>query len=499
MTRICLVLGEKTFQQTLDSASRHEQWCDLYEIRADYWNPRELSSLKSLPAQLNKPAILTIRLPIDGGQWEGPLEERECILLEALDGSWFGVDIEMDQNLPLVESKARERGIKVIESFHDFHGIPQDIPRLFLEIAQKGHIPKGATWIESTQDFVEWTKVAEQIAALGEKVFLGMGDFGTPTRILGGRWNISWTYASCSDQPLAPGQVPVKELKDLYQVEKISYSTQVFGIIGNPVLHSKSPLIHNRALGFLGLNAVYVPFPVDKPLHFWPLLESLGIQGLSVTIPWKEAALEMAKNALSDQAKKIGACNTLSFSSPRWKGDNTDAPGFLEPLLDHFTQEQWAGLKVLVIGNGGAARAAIYALKEAGCEVLVLGRNLSKVQGLAFEMGVKSALLHPSSLEQIKAHRHLMIQTTPVGMGAHEGENPLEFYDFQGDEVIYDMIYVPLWTPFLKKGKEKGCKIFFGKDMLLGQAYHQFKIFTGQDYPQELKEIVARELEKLSH
>jgi 3-dehydroquinate dehydratase/shikimate dehydrogenase len=374
MAKVTLVLGEETLENNIALAIEHQNDADLFEVRADFLRQEELANLPSLALKLPKPAILTFRLPKDGGVWRSSEKQRQQAFLLALEGSWYAIDIEEFIEAPTIIQKAREKGIKIVRSFHNFEGIPKDTGKRMKDIAESGFIPKAAVTCRNSQDFARWVRIAEEIQELKVKVLLGMGDFGLPTRLLAGLWGMSWTYGSSEGQTMAPGQITVSAMTQIFRVQAVNSKTTVYGIIGNPVLHSKSPHFHNMALAHLGLDALYLPFPVSDPKNFWPLLGALNIKGLSVTIPWKGDAALWAQGQ-TPRVQKIGACNTLYIQKNRWMGDNTDAPGFFEPIAERLGPESLAGKKACVIGNGGASKAAIYALLEAGVEVLVLGKK----------------------------------------------------------------------------------------------------------------------------
>jgi 3-dehydroquinate dehydratase/shikimate dehydrogenase len=145
--------------------------------------------------------------------------------------------------------------------------------------------------------------------------------------------------------------------------------------------------------------------------------------------------------------------------------------------------------RATVVGTGGAARSVLWALGQQGFKVVVLGRTPAKVQALALEFGVESASLGPESRSAVEDHADLIVQTTSVGMGDAEGHDPLDWYDFTGREIAYDIIYAPRWTKFLKRAGKAGCRLLFGEDMLVNQAFGQFERFTGRPYPKEALKI----------
>jgi len=244
------------------------------------------------------------------------------------------------------------------------------------------------------------------------------------------------------------------------------------------VAGSLSPRLHNRGLAALGLDAVYLPFLVDELASFFRLAELLRLQGLSVTIPHKEGVLPFLAQR-NEAVQAIGACNTLLRAQEGWRGENTDAEGFLSPLGCLR-----AGSRAVVLGAGGAARAIVYALRRAGLEVLILNRTAARAERLAAEFGCRAAGLDSRGLELLRERADLIVQATSAGMEPEVEADPLPEYRFRGGEIVYDIVYKPPLTRFLKRARRAGCRVIPGLEMLLGQGRAQFKLFTGREYPQ---------------
>jgi len=460
---------------------------DLAEVRADLLDRAEWSGLNDFSQTANLPLILTLRQPRDGGQWAGSAGERRAFFQVALEGAWTWFDLEDDQRLPDLEAAWIAQGGKLVVSFHDFEGVADGwADRL---VAARGpHITtKAAVFPKSSAEFLRFLTDLQGLPpdqGGDGLVALAMGGFGFASRVLAARLGSRWTYASIPGQTTAPGQVDPATLQNIYRFREQTPETPVYGIVGNPVFHTKSPLIHNPGLAYLGLPGTYVPFLADDLSSFFDACDRLNVRGLSCTIPFKEDVL-LHLATMSAAVKATGACNTL-WREPQgfWNGDNTDAPGFLTPLGD-LLENRWDDLRATVVGTGGAARGVVWALRQRGVKVVVLGRTPDKAQALAQEFGAEWAPLGPESRLVVEDHPDLIVQTTSVGMGDTAGQDPLEWYDFAGREIAYDIIYAPRWTTFLTRAKAAGCKVLFGEDMLVNQAYGQFRAFTGQEYPKE--------------
>lgn len=487
MAGICLILSGKSLSENGDILKEYQGEYDLVEIRADFLDPSAWDYLNRWGENLPCPSILTLRLPEDGGVFQGGAPARRAFFEKAVQGPWTYLDIEAAHPLPAHEKIFIESGRKIIRSFHDFQEVPADYPAKMAACSGRGYIAKGAVTPKTTADFNRYLRQTLELDDF-PKITLAMGSIGAPSRILAEKLGSLWTYSVPGDQALAPGQFDAITLNHIYGFRKVSKSTKVLGIVGNPILQTKSPRIHNPALADQNTNTVYIPFHSDNLTDFMETADLLKIQGLSVTIPFKEDAAALLGTNASPRVRAIGACNTLYRTAEGvWAGENTDAPGFLSPLLRALGNRSLKDLPVTVLGTGGASRAAVYSLAQAEAKILVLGRNPDRVHELMREFDVAGGNLSEESLPSLRAHSQVIVQTTPLGMGELEGQNPLEWYRWKGHEVAYDLIYNPEKTAFLTSAEKAGCLILNGLPMLWEQAYRQYELFTSQPYPESLK------------
>ncbi len=257
---------------------------------------------------------------------------------------------------------------------------------------------------------------------------------------------------------------------------KINPETKVFGIIGFPLSHSLSPVMHNRAFEELGINAVYLYFPCREVEGVVAGMKSLSIKGLSVTIPHKEKICRYV-DELDPIAKSIGAINTLVNKGEKVIGYNTDAYGAVMALKSRI--EDLRAKKVLIIGAGGASRAIGFALKEEGAEISITNRTEQRGIALAKELKAK---FYPFS--DIRGDFDIVIQTTPLGMYPEIEKMPsVPDSIFEKKPVVMDIIYNPMETAFLKLAKKKGCETISGVDMFVYQGAKQFELWTGKQAP----------------
>jgi shikimate dehydrogenase len=274
-------------------------------------------------------------------------------------------------------------------------------------------------------------------------------------------------------------------LRRLYRIKELNRDSEIFGIIGNPVSHSRSPLMHNPALAALGRNGVYLPFEVSDVGEFIrdfvrPATKKIDwrLGGLSVTIPHKLAVMPHLDH-IDATAKTIGAVNTIVVEGNELYGYNTDVTGAMKPL-EELTELR--GARVAVIGAGGSARAICYGLNQRGAAVTIFARDLRKAQQLADEFGAKLA-----TLDSFSGDTDIVINCTPIGMHHHsEGQSPLSADSLQGVKLVYDLIYTPVETALLRDAKAAGCQTLGGLAMLVGQAAEQFRLWTGRVAPLEV-------------
>lgn len=464
-----------------DLARANAARIDLVELRADFLDGGELPHLRRFPALTGLPAILTIRRAAEGGRFCGDEPARRRLIAAAAGGYRY-VDLESDVDRSF--DRAVPATVRVIRSLHDANGVPGPLGRIVRELPRSpAEIAKAAVTPRNGREMVDVIEAARGLGAAragGERIVLGMGRFGVPTRILAAHLGNYLTFCSLGARSAAPGHLDPDVMVDLYRFRSIHAGTRVLGVIGTPVSHSRSPQLHNPALAAAGIDAVYVPIELDDVAELDRLARLLPLDGCSVTIPHKGGAARMSD--ASETVRRVGACNTLVRTPNGWRGENTDAHGFLAPLR----RTAPAPRRAAVIGAGGAARAVVYALRSIGAELLILNRTAERAHALALEHGASAARLDSSGLAQVPEYSELIVQTTSMGLPDNPGD-PLAGYDFHGHEVVYDLVYGSGLTPMLERAREAGCTIIDGGQMLAEQAYEQFRLFTGCAFPDSVK------------
>ena len=474
-TMICVSIGRGRHKQMI-AEHRHlvEQGVELVELRLDYI--RRAVSLKRLLTNRPGPTVVTCRRQQDGGKWAGSEEARLVLLRSAVADGVEYVDLEDD----IAGSIPRFGSTKRIVSYHNFRETPQDLDSVYQRLAALDpDIVKIATMAHQSHDNLRMLRMVK--AAKVPTVGLCMGDIGTPSRILAGKFGSPFTFATFHhERSLAPGQLSYRQMRELYHYDKIDAETEVFGVIADPIGHSLSPRVHNAALRALKQNRVYVPFRVPRE-DLAPFIQDcgeLGVKGLSVTIPHKEEVTNYI-NSSDEFVKGIGAANTVIFDGERTLGYNTDCTAAVGSVLTLLSKDDLGGRTALILGSGGVARAVAYGLHQAGADVTISGRNSEKTRELAIQVECKTI----DWTERHKAACLLLVNCTPVGMHPNVDESPFDPSFLRRGMFVFDTIYNPEQTLLLKNAREQQCRTVSGVDMFIRQAALQFKLFTGDKPP----------------
>jgi len=476
-SKLCLVLTGKTLKTNLNIIQKQRTNIDLVELRADFLNPAEYSFIPRFAQDLDLPVILTLRRKEDGGKFAGTEAERRTLLKKSITEKYSFIDLERDFVDKHFEDKLQNIGVKIIRSIHNFHGVPWGLSRSIRAMAKKrNEIPKAAVMCQNTKELYRLLCCFKKLEDV-EKILIGMGEYGVPTRILSSYLGSYLCFCSEADSLAARGHIGSKTLVNLYRFININKNTEIYGVIGNPIRHSLSPQIHNRGFQICGYNAVYLPFLVDEISYFFKIARLLPIKGFCVTIPHKHTVLRFLTQK-HETVKAVKACNTVLHINNNFFGTNTDIFGFLKPLKKYLSS--FKDKRATVIGAGGASRAIVYALKKAGAAVLVLNRTQERAQKLSRKFNCEWGGITTKDIERIRDYSDLIIQTTSIGMTPNKDQDPIPAYQFSGKELVYDIIYNPPLTKLLIRALDAGCKVINGEEMLTAQAEEQFTLFSGK-------------------
>ncbi len=492
---ICVSIGRGRHKMMM-AEHRHlaEQGVQLVELRLDYI--RRAVNLKRL--MKNKPCsvIATCRRPEDGGEWQGTERDRLMLLRTAIADGVDYVDLEED-----VASQIPRFGpTKRIVSYHNFRDTPEDLEHIHERMCQLDcDIVKLATMAHKPADNLRMMDLMQSSSK--PMIGLCMGEIGTPTRILAGKYGAPFTYATFhADRQLAPGQLTYKEMLSPYHYDDINDKTKVYGVIADPVGHSLSPCIHNAAFRHLNVNAVYVPFRVPREDldAFLFNCRKLEIDGLSVTIPHKESVLQNL-DQVDGAVHGIGAANTIVFEDDVAVGYNTDfhaAMDSIEEVAGDGNSEPLDGKTALVLGAGGVSKAIVFGLKRRNVKVTIASRTRFRSDMLAEQMKAKAIEWDDRYNDQ----HDLLINGTPVGMHPNVDETPYDTSKIHFSTIVFDTVYNPEQTLLVKGARNAGCRVVTGVEMFVRQAAMQFKLFTGQEPPLDvMREEIRRTIGAARH
>ena len=492
-TRLCIPVHESTVDALKRAANEVSRDADIIELRVDALSPDQVDDrLHEVIRELSKPVILTFRPYEQGGYRELSLSERKDFWQRHFESPAAFFDLEADLVAELIdwETDKQPDWSKVICSHHDFGGLPTDLESLFERMSfTPARILKFAFKANEIVDSVPVLKLLSWAHKKDREIIaLSMGEAGVITRIVGPSLGSFLSYATTAGRVgTAPGQLTVDELKNVYRINSITNDTMITGLVGSPVLHSVSPHMHNAAFADRNLNGVYLPFHVDDLSSFLgvmvtPASRELGwnLRGLSITAPHKTKILEYL-DRVDPMAQQVGAVNTVVLENEQLCGYNTDADGFIEPLVRRIGS--LSGARAAVIGAGGAANAAVFALKQRGVDVTLYVRDLNRAKSICERFNICCELLSPVEF----AGADLVINTTPLGsFGESVNDTPALASQLQRSSFVYDLVYNPIETRFMREGRAAGCHVLGGLEMLVEQARLQFKLWTNTNVSYEL-------------
>ena len=482
---ICAVIRTETSDQAIaEMQEARRLGADLCELRIDYLKDPDLEKiLKARPL----PVLATVRPKWEGGQFAGDERDRVGLLEDAcLHGAEY-VDVEFR-----AYKDFNRRQAKLVVSWHDFEKTPADLSAIARKMAALDpFLVKVACHAGGAADLVRLVNLQKTFPS--PLAVIAMGEFGEPLRVLSSRYGGWLTFASIRPgAESAPGQVTVEEMVRLYQAKSIDAATEIYGVIGNPVAHSKSPVVFNDVFKHLGMNARYVKIKVDDAGLLKDLIGAMELRGLSVTIPHKQAVMA-SLDETDEIAKGIGAANTVTAREGKLLGANTDILAAIEAVKEAAVKK-WShgvyGLRALVLGAGGVSRAIAWGLQREAARVVIANRTFERGKALAEELGVD--FIRWENLADARAQ--IVVNGTSVGMTPKVDESPVDAAFFKKDMVAMDTVYTPRHTKFLTDARAVGALTIDGVEMFLRQANHQFRLWKGRPIPTEILKEFGQKL-----
>src|SRR5579871_5555666 len=438
--KVCVAIIGTTAAEMLEKASAVVKETPFLEFRLDYLE-KPLLALPKLKHFFEDntaaTAIATCRRAANGGKFSGNVAAEMEILSKAAGAGFHIVDLELESAEALKKGelqKLRDTGVALIISHHDFNAT-KDLDGIYQRIAPfHPDFVKIVPTAKSLTDNVTLIRFLERMTDNSNIIGICMGDAGIISRVLGLR-------------------------------------------AGNAIKSSLSPVMMNTAFRRETVNAVYLALQSHKVTDLLKLVHEIPIQGLSVTMPHKQEIMSHLEKT-DPLSAKIGACNTvLRAQDGKLYGFNTDVAGIVGPLEKRMSLR---GAKALVLGAGGAARAAVFGLRDKGADVFILNRTAETAQKLAKQSGSKT--IKKEALA--KTPFDVIINATPIGMAGQKGAQLLEAKDLN-TKLVFDLVYNPVETPLLRAARQQNIPIITGVEMFVQQGARQFEIWTGKPAPEE--------------
>jgi 3-dehydroquinate dehydratase / shikimate dehydrogenase len=487
--RIIVTLAAPSLSQAEAQAERLSGAPVGYELRLDCL--RNLDNLETqihqMLLRLHAPQVIaTCRRQQAGGYFQGKVEEQVKLLQSAVRAGCHWVDLELESVQRLGSRVLGEfRPAKVMVSYHNYRKLPA-LGEIYRKMAR---LPVPVVKIAGqARELSDNLKILSLLKAHGRHnpkvVALGMGPSGLPSRLLALRWGCPFTYASAGNHlSAASGQLPSDVMRSLYRVDHLDRRTRLYGIVGSHASLSLSPSMHNAAFQAKHVNALYLPCETSRLGDFLKFARHMGFQGFSVTMPYKRKIISEL-DWLDPLARQIGACNTVALQHGKWMGWNTDAAAVVEVLVKRL---RLAGSRILILGAGGAARAAAYALRAEGAQVILTARREKEARRLAKAISAQTVSWSGADNLEVDA----VINATPLGMAPHVDSIPVNLARLR-TRVVFDMVYYPLETRLLAQARGRGLTTISGLSMLVAQGARQFEIWTGDAAPRALMEQAVR-------
>ncbi|CAL5437108.1 unnamed protein product [Camellia sinensis] len=513
---VCTTLECETMEEMVCSMEKaKEEGADLVELHFDSISFSHISQVEHLLKHRPLPVIVSFRLNSGrstsrglGGECKSKTKSRCFQVLRLalqLDVEFIEIDLQVAFEVGLTEFMNNRSNSKIIVSSHVNSGRPSEEKLGNLIACLQS---TGADVIKLLIDVVYITDVAPVFHMLTHcqvpLIARAVGDRGLISQLLGPKFGAFLVCGSLGGTSVA-GLPPLVSIKQVYKPEYINANTKVFGLISNPVGHSKGPLLHNPAFRHTGYNGIYVPMLVDDITEFFRVYSCTDFAGFSVGIPHKEAAVECC-DEVHPLAKSIGAVNTIIRRPTDGKlvGYNTDCEACITAIEDALREKlvtnggasqtsPIAGKVFVLVGAGGAGRALAFGAKSRGARVIIFNRNYERAKALA--QAVSGEALPYECLNMFRHENGMILaNASAVGMQPNIDQTPLSKEALGAYELVFDAVYTPRNTRLLREAAEVGTTVVSGVEMFIRQALGQFKLFTGGLVPEEfMRKVVLQQ------
>lgn len=484
--KICIAITGQTAEEMVEKATAVLKDTTFIEFRLDYM-PRPAAALPTLKEFIAEngaaTVVATCRCKDNGGRFEGSNQAALEILLKAAEAGFHLVDIELQSIEKLPKNtiqRLRDAGAAVILSFHDFKQTG-DLDAIYGRM--EPYAPDFYKVVPTARTLTDNLKLMHFLERMEDRsnasiVGICMGEAGIISRVLGLRAGSVFTFAAATQaEATAPGQIAARTLLETYRIDQVDVATKVYGVAGDPIKSSMSPLMMNTAFRRETVNAVYLALQTKNVEDLFKLAREIPIQGLSVTMPLKEGVIPFLERT-DPLSAKIGAVNTIRrFPDGKFYGFNTDVDAIVRPLERRLNLRD---AKVLVLGAGGAARAAVFGCRNKGAEVFILNRTPETAQKLARQAGAKTVKREAVAKQSFD----VILNATPAGMTGNKIASILTPEELNA-RIVFDLVYNPVETPLLRMARQKGIAVISGVEMFVQQGARQFEIWTGKPAPEE--------------
>ena len=482
LPKVCVAVAGPDANDLLDKAEAVVRDNPLIEFRLDYLSKPGLALPKIKEFREYHPEaiiVATCRRAANGGKFRGTIAAQVDILVKASNQGCHLVDIELEtaaQLKPADFAKLRHSA-NLLLSTHDFRS-NKKLEETFTKMQQyPADFFKVVSTANSLYDNVVMMKFLARHSHAHSMIGICMGEQGIISRVLAFRAGSQFTFAAANPgEETAPGQIAARTLRDVA-------ATRVYGVAGDPIAHSLSPVMLNAAFRRENVNAVYLALHAKTLDDLLACIRDIPIHGLSITMPYKEEIVKHLDKT-DPLSSKIGACNTVVRSQDgKLYGFNTDVSGVVRPLEQRIHLQ---GVKILVLGAGGAARAAVFGLKERGAEVYILNRTPGPAQTLAKQARAKA--INKSQLKKLEFE--VIINATPAGMEGNRDPLPISEQEFKA-KYFFEMVYSPAETKMVKMARSLGMQVILGSEMFVQQGARQFEIWSAKPAPvEEMQRVV---------
>ncbi len=475
-------------------------FADRLEVRADGWTASFAALLDTI-ARLPKPVIVTLRPRSEGGRFDGSEgERRELLRRAARVARW----IDVEARAPFANESFAPA--KKIVSWHDFDATPARLEELAATLAECHRDAEAIKLAVTPRSLTEVARIAraqQEAARAGLRcAWMGIGELALPLRALAGKLGAPLVYGSVPGHAAtASGQPSVADLATLYRVREQQPATPVCAVVGRPIAHSLGPRLHNTLYRQRSIDRVFIPLLGDEPsldsgvgdtlAAALSCCDGLGIDGVSVTLPFKEAAARLAVGPIDGEPwpPPAGSVNTLRRNASGWQAANTDRIGFLAALERAAPGLLASRPRALVLGAGGAARTVVAVLTDHGARVVIASRTDARAAALATE-------LHAEWVpwpDRVHIERDLIVNATPLGMSPNVTTTPMPDDALRSTDRVFDLVYRPRRTRLLYDAVVTGAHAIGGVEMFVQQALAQHQLFTGDTADAELARAIVIE------